>query len=371
MARWAKVSGCISASTDYASLFADNPKAAAVFLMCLPHADPYGLLPGDPDVFVGLVCPKLRIRNPETLLDAMERAGVIERYADSRGHPLVWVRKYHEHQTVNWERVGPPESELPPDWALPEELVSAVSRPMQKDRRGASLPLRQWLNQYTASPGLSLTVTDSPGLDALQRLDVRLQTTDYRTEEQPSPPSAGADLADAGPALLNVESAKPKRRKETPEQAAIRRAYEALTGKGLPKDLPGYNTAMKLVTEFGIPLVDEWASSILPEAQGVPEGAGGWAYFKRSFRDAMNRPWEWRPKPANAPVVEKPAPRGWPADLTIPNFSRVLTDEEIEAAARLPDGEYYNLPFGNVNGTQQGRLTKTHRQYQRDQENAG
>lgn len=106
-------------------------------------------------------------------------------------------------------------------------------------------------------------------------------------------PPAPAPDANHSPAPSPSEPKPP--REDTPEQACIRRAWEALGQVGPPSG-KGYSGLMKLVKEHGIPAVDEWATHLRASPATIPEGADPWAWFCRAFRDALKRPWEWQRK---------------------------------------------------------------------------
>ena len=54
---------------------------------------------------------------------------------------------------------------------------------------------------------------------------------------------------------------------------------------------------MGLVKRDGIPVVLEWAAAVRAGPPQVPDGADPWAWFCKRFRDALNRPWEWKQQP--------------------------------------------------------------------------
>jgi hypothetical protein len=117
-----------------------------------------------------------------------------------------------------------------------------------------------------------------------------LQRLGHAPAEADAPPAPPPE-PDALPALLPPEP-KPQRA-DTPEQACIRRAWEAHGQTSTPSG-KGYSGLMKLVREHGIPAVDGWIEHLHTTPPTVPEGADPWAWFCRQFRDALKRPWEWQ-----------------------------------------------------------------------------
>lgn len=125
-----------------------------------------------------------------------------------------------------------------------------------------------------------------------------LKTVKDSTSKAHAPAPAGAAPAptpDANHSQMPPPPEPKPAREDTPEQACIRRAWEANGFAGLPSG-KGYSGLMKLVKEHGIPAVDEWTAHLRASPATVPEGADPWAWFCRAFRDALKRPWEWQRK---------------------------------------------------------------------------
>lgn len=186
---------CIARSEDFAGLFRKEPRAAALFLMLLPHADCFGILPGNLKVLKGLACPLLGLSDARfsELLGALDKQ--LLRYADAAGQPLIWVRKYHLHQSVNWERVTRPDNELPPEWSIPDGLIAAANKPKLGVKRGTSERLREWFMAFCKERGMpeTTTVNDSQRLSPLE-VDV---DTDVEQTQNCSTATAGEDCASA------------------------------------------------------------------------------------------------------------------------------------------------------------------------------
>lgn len=165
-----------------------------------------------------------------------------------------------------------------------------------KDAVGSQARGRQSSTRYTD------TVKDAVDSDCQGRgrhnIKDSLKTVKDSTSKAHAPAEADAPSAPTpepihSPAPVPPEPKPP--REDTPEQACIRRAWEALGHDTTPSG-KGYSGLMKLVREHGIPAVDEWTAHLRASPATIPEGADPWAWFCRAFRDALKRPWEWQRK---------------------------------------------------------------------------
>jgi hypothetical protein len=104
--------------------------------------------------------------------------------------------------------------------------------------------------------------------------------------------------------LFEVETDKPAKREDTPEQACIRRVWNAHGFDTTPKGA-GYAALMKIIQEHGIPLVDEWAAIVRIESPHVPEGADPWKWFCTRMRDAFKAVWKWHADGGGADARER------------------------------------------------------------------
>ena len=162
MPKWAKLHERISASQQIADAYAANRDAPLLFMLMLPHADVYGILPGDARILRGRVCPLLPLtpKRIQAALESLHSVGLIVLYRDSEGKQLVWIRKWLDFQDVRWSRVGPPEYELPDDWEPPEELVQFAAKNPDK-------PLSRWFKRWSSrqlqdTPGVSEQLPETP-----------------------------------------------------------------------------------------------------------------------------------------------------------------------------------------------------------------
>ena len=97
------------------------------------------------------------------------------------------------------------------------------------------------------------------------------------------------------------QPAEPK--PETPQQKAIRDAYETLLGEPLKVGKRGYPGLLTLIQRHGIPIVYEWAKAI--GTITVPEGADTWKHFCTRFTEGLNRKWEWQKDNTNNATQSK------------------------------------------------------------------
>jgi len=183
MSRWAKLHAKVSDSYDFADAHARDPNAALLFLLALPQADVFGVLPGHPGLLRGKLCGLLALTDAqvEAAFGVLCDCGMMRAYADSKGRPMYIIPGYEQHQDVRWDRVGRPEHDLPADWEPSEEFERAIGA-------APNCVLAAWMRDRSRSgPGV---VPEQSGLD----VDVDTDT------EQPSAPPATADDASSEPA---------------------------------------------------------------------------------------------------------------------------------------------------------------------------
>jgi len=129
--RYARLHHKAGESNEVAALLETEPLAVGLFFLSLARADVYGILPGDARQYRSHVAPAaiLSPERVEAAIQAQERVGLVKRYQNGTGKPLLHILKYHEYQIIRWaNRIGPPENELPDWWEAPpgftEWLVS-------------------------------------------------------------------------------------------------------------------------------------------------------------------------------------------------------------------------------------------------------
>lgn len=140
------------------------------------------------------------------------------------------------------------------------------------------------------------------------------ERTDINTEKDSNnlPQDAPAVLDDnelklVPPPKKTPAKAPPKQpaepKPETPQQKAIRDAYETLLGEPLKVGKRGYPGLLTLIQRHGIPIVYEWAKAI--GTITVPEGADTWQHFCTRFTEGLNRKWEWQKDNTNNATQSK------------------------------------------------------------------
>ena len=175
MPRWAKITEEIGEDEKLCTLAKENTMAALLFTWSIPKADLYAIIAGSPSAYRARVCPAMDITKTAILecIAAQVRAGFVYPY-ECAGKPLLYIKNYHRHQTIKWDRVGTPKYELPPCWWVPQEL-------------------RQYLEQegyqrqpafYGLTDALEPKSRTTPGLvQDYSPLDVDVEETRGREEE--------------------------------------------------------------------------------------------------------------------------------------------------------------------------------------------
>jgi len=288
MPRWAKLSEAIAEDLTIGEMLSKpaDARAALLFLMSLPRADLYGILPGNPRLFKARVCPVSYITEGtvEKALTLLVENGMLKSFTDE-GQTYLLIANYHKYQVVRWNNwVGPPTVRLPDDWEPPAGLVVFVKKlsPEKVCPYMAQIP--------ALASFLPTTTVDYCSLPTTTVLDVDVDVdavTDVDTET-----TKAKACADSGAA---------PEKKLTPQQKVIQLAWTAFGFDGKPsveasKKAPGYSELTKLVQEHGIPKVKEWAAVIKRQPPELPEGAERWKWFKEQFRRGMSRDFDWQPK---------------------------------------------------------------------------
>ena len=257
MSQWAKIDAKSSESEDIAALHAANPNAALLFLLALPQAVPWGVLPGTPALFRGRVCPLLDIGLDEvkTCLRLIIDQGLFVAYNDSKGKPLVFFATWNEHQGRQWDRVAPPQYDLPPCWTPPPGFAKGLQDAAKAHRSLTAKAVEERLLSAESKTSLRLVLAESK--TSLAR-EVR---SEKERQETPTSKACAADgdadlsappvdeLPPTEPAdLVLIQQDEPTETPstDTPSQAASNAclALYGLTHKDLAEDAPKYFAAM-------------------------------------------------------------------------------------------------------------------------------
>ena len=213
MARWAKLHDKVSESYDFAEAHRRDPNAALLFLLALPHADVYGVLPGHPRLLQGKLCGLLDLTDDQiaAAFVVLDDLGMVVCYHDSKGRPLVCVANYGAHQDVRWDRVAPPTHELPPCWTPPADLLTTAK--VKPDCEIAA-----WLRQARGS---------GPGpLRDHSRLDTEEETEE---EEETETDKGLAPIASARPVIADVQAELAIVRAQFPDPADLKQVDEFIS----------------------------------------------------------------------------------------------------------------------------------------------
>jgi hypothetical protein len=184
-------------------------------------------------------------------------------------------------EIVNWER---------------RQFASDSSTTRVRKHRSALQKQNETLQERSSNGDVTpmkQAVTDvTPSEDRGQR------TEDSRVEEEEicAPPNGDAGLPPK-PTDPPAEK-KPEKTPEktpTPIQAVIEEAWAAFGFEGKPGG-DGFSELVKLVQEYGVEKVRRWCVWLRSHAITVGQGADPWKFFKRSFREAMHRDFNWDPE---------------------------------------------------------------------------
>jgi len=243
----------------------------------------------------------------EAALELLVAEGLVVRYGDAGQYGFL--TGWYEHQYVQRDRRQPSSLPEPTDvvicsWAQAETIREAYAKEVGRSVQQATFhEAADWWtgrqrNGDAASTDRSRPV--NPPSTHRQRsvngaLTERYPEVEVEQEvEQESTTLAPAD-ADAAPEKPAASKPKPQR-VETPVQQIIRRAWNAYGFEGTPPS-KGYSGLVKLVQTKGIPLLEEFLRCSNGSLPRLPEGADPAAWFADQLRSALNKPWEWQPKP--------------------------------------------------------------------------
>lgn len=262
---WAKLHAKVSESEDFANLYAQSPEAAALFLLSLPQAAPWGVLPGSPPLFAARVCPLLMLsrEQAETSLRLIVESGLFTAYQGLDSKPLVYVTGWNKHQTRQWERCGLPEFDLPPQWNPPEGLGVAVCKAETEHRALSFVALSGRLTSEESKTSLRLAC--AAGGVSLAKREESLERGKTTKAKASAPPAATPP-----PEPDCEEPEKPKRtRRKTERDLAFEACLDvfAVAHDALDSEAwAAYAKAMgKVVDDTGLEQIVVW---------GAQEGAG-------------------------------------------------------------------------------------------------
>lgn len=98
-----------------------------LFLLSIPEAYPYGILPGSPRAYRAQVIPAALVAEQEIqeAIDAQVEVGLLHRY-EVGDKQYLYLRNYHRYQDVAWSRVRPSDYPLPSCWEVPDDLQAII-----------------------------------------------------------------------------------------------------------------------------------------------------------------------------------------------------------------------------------------------------
>jgi hypothetical protein len=252
VSRWAKLHAKVSDSYDFADAHARDPNAALLFLLALPQADVFGVLPGHPGLLRGKLCGLLTLTDAdvEIAFGVLCECGLVRAYADSKGRPMYIIPGYEQHQDVRWDRVGRPEHDLPADWEPSEDFTRAVDA-------APKCVLAAWMRDRSkTTPGV---VPECSGLDVDVDVDTEEDTDTERRSAAPAE-AVSADVGDEGQDGSTEGKPPRKRSRNSIAFEACLRCY-SIDVYSMDEDAKAhYAKAMNsLVADTGLEQVEVWA----------------------------------------------------------------------------------------------------------------
>ena len=186
MPRWVKLSENIAEDLTIADMLSNGAetRAALLFLMSLPRADLYGVLPGSPRLFKARVCPVARTgeKTIERALALLVDRGLVTPFINKGQQHLV-ITNYHKYQDVRWKNyVGPPKVKMPEDWQPPEQLITWL-KTLEPEKRAPYLENIPILDPTTVELRSS-TENYGPDVDVDVDVDVDADKNDKGAPEK-------------------------------------------------------------------------------------------------------------------------------------------------------------------------------------------
>jgi hypothetical protein len=325
---WAKLHAKVAESEDLMLLHSRNPNAALLFLLAIPQAAPWGILPALPALFRARVCPlfDLSLEQIAECIALIIAQGCFTAYSDRDGKPLVYLTTWNEYQSRQWSRVGPPQYDLPPNWQPPEGIEKGLNEAIHLGRRLSLTALEERLQDDQSRANLRAVLGSNRATRYESKTESKTQSkTESKTQAkiQPKAPSASSDA----PRLLS-EDAPPKQPGKVkrlrpsgdgdtagnPSWEAAKTAIEVLwntlglPGKPGPQngESPPYSALGQLIKEYGLPPILELTEYVRVNRITLPEAGAPWPWFVRWLRQCLHRDFTWRGK--NGGGRSRPSP---------------------------------------------------------------
>ncbi len=305
-------------------------------------------------------------------MDALAEEGMLVRYGPAR--EFGFVAGWFQHQVIDarnrHESALPRPPALVGSWSEADEARKryAVERGIDLARALYRDAVR-WLNDKHMSSTSEALVEHAP------------EGKGREVEGNQKGSKDSALLADAEACRDCGKQHKAKApEKMGSDERTLNRAFEAMTGQRVScvrvaiiekqkadgktgEPLRGIAGVTELIGATNDALIDELLGH--PNCPRLPDGKKPWPWFSKHFKDSINRPWEWRKQSGGNGPEERASFADWPKHFEVEALREEFTDEEVQQAARSPD--YYRFPRHNINGTEQMRLEKARRDYEREQ----
>ena len=250
MSRWVKLHAKISESYDFAEVHAEDKNAALLFLLALPQADVFGVLPGHSAILKGKLCSMLDITEEQVsnAFNVLVSHKLLIEYTDSNHRRLYIIPKYSAYQDTRWGRISTPEYELPEGWEPPAELLASIEKYPESDI-AKWWQSRQKKNDKTQCAGLLPDYSrTTPGLLPDKSRPETETETETESDNDSLSPSEHPDVAAEDLQLQTEPKKKPAKRVKPPIEETIA-AIEALRLEYSQEDLQQVDDFIGMVRE--------------------------------------------------------------------------------------------------------------------------
>lgn len=153
---WSRLHDSVVNSLTVAELIEHEPDAAVLWFMMIGTGGVWGRFRAEPQLLhrrvFGLV-ERMTPQRTQECIDALVERGMLQRYTDDEGRPLVAITNWFRHNPGGgWHRVRAPELPAPPGFTTPSSLLEYLAR--VADGRYRSKRLTQELVKFGVDAAL-------------------------------------------------------------------------------------------------------------------------------------------------------------------------------------------------------------------------
>jgi hypothetical protein len=293
--QWAKLNAKIAKSQDFADLYEASPDAALIFLMSLPQAVPWGLLPGNPVLWAALVCPMFGLGKDKaaTCLRLIVDSGMYTAYLGKDEKPVVFVTAWNDNQDRQWDRCGIPEYDLPPDWTPPAGIADGIRLAAKSKRKLTADGLEKRMTSDESKTRLRLVLDESAIREERGEKEENV-TTPLRGVTEPLVPPTHAKPADLHLLPPPEPEAPPPQTVADAGNAVLAvwgLTYQDLSNekpaRGKPERAAFFAAIGKLVDDRSVEELVAWADAQGPGTHHLGTGQKAGAAIPRELREAL------------------------------------------------------------------------------------